>query len=158
MTAILSSSKSRRGIMNLTVWDPFREMEALLDRYSRSARKTMAVEDGAVEAGDWMPTVDISETDSDFAVKAELPGVDKDDVKVMLDNGVLTIKGEKKSEVKDEKRHRLECVYGSFVRSFTLPQYVDAEKLQAKYKDGILSLTIPKLEMAKPKQIEVKVS
>jgi len=144
--------------MNLTVWDPFREMEALLDRYSRSARKTMAVEDGAVEAGDWMPTVDISETDSDFAVKAELPGVDKDDVKVMLDNGVLTIKGEKKSEVKDEKRHRLECVYGSFVRSFTLPQYVDAEKLQAKYKDGILSLTIPKLEMAKPKQIEVKVS
>ena len=144
--------------MNLTVWDPFREMEALLDRYSRSARKTMAVEDGAVEAGDWMPSVDISETDSDFAVKAELPGVDKDDVKVMLDNGVLTIKGEKKSEVKDEKRHRLECVYGSFVRSFTLPQYVDAEKLQAKYKDGILSLTIPKLEMAKPKQIEVKVS
>ena len=144
--------------MNLTVWDPFREMEALLDRYSRSARKTMAVEEGAVEAGDWMPTVDISETDCDFAVRAELPGVDKDNVKVTLDNGILTIKGEKKIETKDEKRHRAECLYGSFVRSFTLPQHVDVEKVQAGYKDGILNLTIPKLETAKPKQIEVKVN
>lgn len=144
--------------MNLTVWDPFREMEALLDRYSRSARKTMAVEGGPVEAGDWMPTVDISETDHDFVVRAELPGIDKDDVQVTLDNGVLTIKGEKKTETKDEKRHRIECVYGSFVRSFTLPQHVAAEKVQAGYKDGILSLTIPKLETAKPKQIKVQVS
>ena len=144
--------------MNVTVWDPFREMEALLDRYSRSARKTMAVADGPVEAGDWMPTVDISETDHDFLVRAELPGVAKDNVKVTLDNGILTIKGEKKVESKDEKRHRVECMHGSFVRSFTLPQHIDAEKVQAGYRDGILSLTIPKLEMAKPKQIEVKVS
>lgn len=145
--------------MNLSVWDPFREMEALLDRYSRSPRKTDAAGDSrAIEAGDWMPTVDIAENEGSFIVKAELPGVDRDDVKVHIDNGILTIKGEKKTETKDEKRHRVECMYGSFVRSFTLPQDVDVEQVEAAYKNGILSLTIPKLEKAKPKQIEVKVS
>lgn len=145
--------------MNLSVWDPFREMEALLDRYSRSTRTTAAAGDSkAIEAGDWMPTVDILENEGSFMVRAELPGVDKDDVKVHIDNGVLTIKGEKKTETKDEKRHRIECAYGSFVRSFTLPQDVDVEKVEAAYKNGSLNLTIPKLEKAKPKQIEVKVS
>lgn len=145
--------------MNLSVWDPFREMEALLDRYSRSARKTAAAGDSkAIESGDWTPVVDIVENEGSFIVRAELPGVAKDDVKVHIDNGILTIKGEKKVESKDEKRHRVECLYGSFVRSFTLPQDVDVEKVEAGYKNGILSLTIPKLEMAKPKQIEVKVS
>lgn len=144
--------------MNLSVWDPFREMEALLDRYSRSARKTAAAGDSkAIEAGDWTPVVDIVENDGSFIVRAELPGVAKDDVKVHIDNGILTIKGEKKVECKDEKRHRVECLYGSFVRSFTLPQDVDVEKVEAGYKNGILSLTIPKLEKAKPKQIEVQV-
>ena len=97
------------------------------------------------------------ENEGSFIIKVELPGVDKDDVKVHIDNGTLTIKGEKKVEKKDEKRHRVECVYGSFVRSFTLPQDVDIEKVAAGYKNGILSLTIPKLEKAKPKQIEVHV-
>ncbi|WP_417909504.1 Hsp20/alpha crystallin family protein [Candidatus Electronema sp. PJ] len=145
--------------MNLSVWDPFREMEALLDRYSRTARKPAEVGDSkAMEAGDWMPTVDIVENDQSFVVRTELPGVEKDDVNVHINNGVLTIKGEKKVETKDEKRHRIECSYGSFVRSFTLPQDVDIERVEAAYKNGILSLTIPKLEKAKPKQIEVKVS
>lgn len=144
--------------MNMTVWDPIREMEALLDRYSRSPRKNMAGQGSALEAGDWMPTVDISETDQEFVVRAELPGVDKENVTVTLDNGILTIKGEKKTETKDEKQHRVECSYGSFVRSFTLPQNVDTEKVEAGYKNGILNLTIPKLEIAKPKQIEVQVN
>ena len=145
--------------MNLSVWDPFREMEALLDRYSKSARKPGAAgEIREMEAGDWIPTVDILENDHSFMVRTELPGVEKDDVKVHINNGVLTIKGEKKVESKDDKRHRVECAYGSFVRSFTLPQDVDIEKVEAAYKNGILNLTIPKQEKAKPKQIEVKVS
>ncbi|XOF33418.1 MAG: Hsp20/alpha crystallin family protein [Candidatus Electrothrix sp. YB6] len=143
--------------MSISVWDPFREMEALLDRYS-NARKSAAGDNRQIEAGDWMPVVDIAETDNDFIVRTELPGVDKDHVHVNINNGVLTIKGEKKTEAKDAKRHRVECAYGSFVRSFTLPQDVDVEKVEAGYKHGILNLTIPKQEKAKPKQIEVKVN
>jgi len=144
--------------MNLSVWDPFREMEVLLDRYGRSARKSLAKsDDKAFEIGDWMPVVDIDETDDAFIVKAELPGVEKDDVSVNIDNGVLTIKGEKKTATEDKKRHRVECTYGSFVRSFTLPQAIKTEKVEAKYKNGILNLTIPKSEEEKPKQIAIKV-
>ena len=144
--------------MSLSIWDPFREMEALLDRYSRSAERPLPPgESRQGEGGDWMPVVDIEEADGDFVVKVELPGVEKDDVQVNIENGVLTIKGEKKSRSEDKKRHRVECVYGSFMRSFTLPQDVDVEKVEAAYKNGILNLTIPKQEQAKPKQIEVKV-
>ncbi|OQY27345.1 MAG: heat-shock protein [Candidatus Cloacimonetes bacterium 4572_55] len=144
--------------MNLSIWDPFREMEELLDRYSRSSRKSLAKsDDKTFEVGDWMPVVDIDETDDAFLVKAELPGVKKNDVNVNIENGVLTIRGEKKTETEDKKRHRVECAYGSFVRSFSLPQAIKAEKVEAEYKNGILNLTIPKSEEAKPKQIEVKV-
>jgi len=144
--------------MNLSIWNPFHEMEELLDRYGRSARKSLAKsDDQAFEVGDWMPVVDIDETDDAFIVKTELPGVEKDDVSVNIDNGVLTIKGEKKTETEDKKRHRVECTYGSFVRSFTLPQAIKTGKVEAEYKNGILNLTIPKSEEAKPKQIEVKV-
>jgi HSP20 family protein len=144
--------------MNLTVWDPFREREALLDRYGRSSRKTLAKsDDKTFEVGDWMPQVDISETEEAFIVKAELPGVKKEDVNVNFENSILTIRGEKKVETEDKKRHRVECAYGSFIRSFTLPQTIKADKIEAVYKNGILSLTIPKAEEAKPKQIEVKI-
>ncbi|MCI5120072.1 MAG: Hsp20/alpha crystallin family protein [Candidatus Electrothrix sp. AUS4] len=142
--------------MSLSIWDPFREMEALLDRYSRPAGKPSG-ESGKPEGGGWMPVVDIEEAEGTFIIHAELPGVAKDDVQVNIENGVLTIKGEKKTRTEDTKRHRVECVYGSFLRSFTLPQDADTEKVEATYKDGILSLTIPKQEQAKPKQIEVKV-
>ncbi len=144
--------------MNLSIWDPFREMEELLDRYSRSSRKSLAKsDDKTFEIGDWMPVIDIDETDDAFLVKAELPGVEKNDVNVNIENGILTIRGEKKTETEDKKRHRAECAYGSFVRSFSLPQDIKAEKVEAEYKNGILNLTIPKSEEAKPKQIEVKV-
>ncbi|XOF33419.1 MAG: Hsp20/alpha crystallin family protein [Candidatus Electrothrix sp. YB6] len=145
--------------MNLSVWNPFQDMEALLDRYGKSDRQTTAAgeRNKALEVGDWMPVVDIDETDNEFIVRAELPGVDKENVQVAVDNGILTIRGEKKSEFKDEKRHRVECAYGSFVRSFTMPRYVDVEKVEAAYKEGILRLTIPKEEKAKPKQITVNV-
>ncbi|OQY23947.1 MAG: hypothetical protein B6I37_04365 [Desulfobacteraceae bacterium 4572_35.2] len=130
----------------LSVWDTFREMENLLDRYKQSPRKSLTRgSDSIFEVGDWLPVVDIEENKDAYLVKAELPGVKKEDVSVNIDNGVLTIKD------------RVECSYGSFVRSFTLPQTVKAEKVEAEYKNGILNLTIPKSEEARPKQIEVKV-
>jgi len=135
-------------------------MEALLDRYNRSARTpALKFDDKTFEMGDWTPTVDITENDDAFTVKAELPGVEKDDVSITVENGVLTIKGEKKSrtEEKNEKMHRVECSYGSFVRNFTLPTSVKADKVDAEYKDGILNMTLPKAEEAQPRQIEVKV-
>ena len=144
--------------MSLTVWDPFHDMEKLLDKYSRTSRKSLAKsDDRALEVGDWMPIVDIDETADAFNIRAELPGVHKEDISVSVDNNVLTIKGEKKQEKKDRKHHRTECTYGSFVRSFTLPQSVNADGIHAKYHHGTLNLGIPKAEEVKPKQIEVKV-
>ena len=144
--------------MNLSVWDPLREMEALLDRYGRPSQKALAKSDEKnFEVGDWMPVVDIYETDDDFIVKAELPGVDKDDVHVHIENGILTIRGEKRTETEDKKQHRIECSYGAFVRSFTLPQSIKTGEIEAEYKEGVLHLTLPKSEEAKPNQIEVKI-
>lgn len=144
--------------MKLSVWDPFREMEDLLDRYNHSPQKLPAQNrDSVFEMGDWLPVVDIEETKEAFLVKAELPGVEKDDVSVNIEDGVLTIKGEKKSRTEDKKQHRVECSYGSFVRSFTLPKTVKAEGVEAEYKNGILNLTIPKSSETAPQQIEVKV-
>jgi len=107
----------------------------------------------------WTPAVDIAEHDNEYLVKAELPGVNKDEVKLTLENNILTIRGEKKQEkeTKKENYHRVERNYGSFQRSFTLPAAVKADKIDASYKDGILTVSLPKSEEAKPKQIEVKV-
>jgi len=107
----------------------------------------------------WTPAVDIAEHDDQFVVKVELPGVNKEDVKITLENNILTIRGEKKQEkeTKKENYHRVERSYGSFQRSFTLPTTVKSDKIDAVYKDGILQIALPKAEEAKPKQIEVKV-
>lgn len=107
----------------------------------------------------WAPSVDIAERDEDYLVKVELPGVNKDDVKITLQDNVLTIRGEKhqENESKDSRYHRVERTYGGFQRSFVLPSAVKSEKIDASYKDGILTVSLPKAEEAKPKQIEVKV-
>ncbi|MEK7748776.1 MAG: Hsp20/alpha crystallin family protein, partial [Bacteroidota bacterium] len=99
------------------------------------------------------------ELENEYLVKVELPGVEKDDVKITLENNILTIRGEKKEakDIKQENYHRVERSYGSFLRSFKLPTSVKSDKVDAIYKDGILSVTLPKAEEAKPKQIEVKV-
>jgi len=104
-----------------------------------------------------MPAVDIEESDKAYLVRAELPGVHKDDVHVVIENNVLTIKGEKRVEIEDTKRHRVERSYGSFVRSFTLPHTVKTTNIKAEYVDGVLNLTIAKVIKAKTKQIEVKI-
>lgn len=108
--------------------------------------------------GSWLPAIDISEDQQQITVKADLPGLKKEDIQVSLDHNILTIRGERKSEeVKKEKNfHRVERSYGSFERSFNLGSTVDGSRVNAEYKDGVLEVTVPKTEAAKPKQIEVK--
>ncbi len=146
--------------MKLAKWDPFLEMGDMFDRYTRalgwprrgSQETTMSTED-------WAPRVDIAETDKEFSIRAEIPDVKKEDVKVTVDNGVLTIKGERKQEKeeKNKKFHRVERFYGSFTRSFTLSDNVDENKIEASFKDGMLNLTIPKTEATKLKTIDVMI-
>ncbi|HVN49258.1 MAG TPA: Hsp20/alpha crystallin family protein [Bacteroidota bacterium] len=130
-----------------------REMNKMFDTFFRGTE-----EDDAAFAA-WSPAVDITEHEDAYVVKAELPGVNKDDVKITLESNILTIHGEKKQEkeTKKENYHRVERSYGSFQRSFTLPTTVKSDKIEAQYKDGVLTVALPKAEEAKPKQIEVKV-
>ncbi|MFB3778240.1 MAG: Hsp20/alpha crystallin family protein [Bryobacteraceae bacterium] len=108
---------------------------------------------------DWSPTVDISETDDEYLVKAEIPEVDRKDVKVTVQDGLLTIQGERKQEKEEKGKrfHRVERAYGTFLRTFDMPDGVDEEKLRAEFKDGMLLVHLPKTEKAKTKAIEVKV-
>lgn len=148
--------------MNLACWDPFRELEEMSDRLNRFfARQDSRRSDGkeTLTMADWMPSVDISETDGEFQITAELPEVKKEDVKVTTDNGVLMLQGERKEpEEKGRKIHRMERSYGRFVRSFMLPDLVDDTKVKSEFKEGVLHLHLPKSEKARPKAIEVKMA
>lgn len=137
-------------------------MQELTDRFSRMLSRWPARGTGAREAlttADWAPTVDISETDSEYLVKAEIPEVDKKDVKVTVQDGLLTIQGERKQEKeeKGKKFHRIERSYGTFMRTFDIPDGVDDQKLKAEFKDGMLVVHLPKTEKVKTRTIEVKV-
>jgi len=142
-------------------WDPFHELEDMSDRlnrmFARPALRTNGKE--TLTVADWVPTVDISETDGEYLIKAELPEVKKEDVKVTLEDGVLTIQGQRRQEKEEKttKYHRIERSYGMFVRSFSLPDQVNESGVKAEFKDGMLNLHIPKSEKAKPRAIEVKV-
>jgi HSP20 family protein len=105
----------------------------------------------------WSPAVDIFETEGDIVVKAELPGMERKDITLNLENNVLTVKGERRftKETKDDNYHRIERSYGTFSRSFSIPATVDEEKIRADYKDGVLKIVLPKKEQAKPKQIRI---
>ncbi len=147
----------------LTTWNPLRDINNLENRLERFWGAVFPSRNGEKEAltvSQWTPLVDISEDDKEYLVKAELPELKKDDVKVSVENGELTISGERKSEKeeKGKKFHRIERSYGSFMRSFTLPEAVKADKVTAEFKDGVLSVRLPKDESAKPKTIEVKVN
>ena len=146
----------------LTSWNPLRELGSLENRLDRLFGLTSPSRNGEKEAmtvSQWTPLVDIIEDNNEYLVKAELPELKKEEVKVNVENGELTISGERKSEKeeKGKKFHRNERSYGSFLRSFTLPESVNADKVSAEFKDGVLSVHLPKDEKAKPKSIEVKV-
>ena len=146
--------------MSLVKRNPFREMEDMFDRYTKAVGWPHRGGQEAMSEGDWSPRVDIAETEKEFVIKAEIPDVDKKDVKVTVNKGVLTLQGERKKdkEEKGKKYHRVERYYGSFTRSFTLPGNVDETKVKASFKDGMLSLQVPKTKKSKPKGIEVKVN
>ncbi len=132
-----------------------REINRMFDGFFRGG----TVDDGSFGLSVWTPAVDVAENEAEYRVKVELPGVNKDDVKITMQENILTIRGEKKQEQesKSSNFHRLERSYGSFQRSFTLPAHVKHDKIEAVYNDGILTITLPKAEEAKPKQIDVRV-
>jgi HSP20 family protein len=151
--------------MSVVRWDPLGEFEIMNDRFNRMfgggslARPVAHGNKDALTVFDWAPSVDIVETAEEFQVKAELPDVKKEDVKVSVDAGVLRIEGERKQEKEEKGRkyHRVERSYGSFLRTFTLPDNIDESKVQADFKDGILNVHLRKAEKPKPRAIEVKV-
>ena len=141
-------------------FDPFRNFEERMRRFFGEGFepfKTSTEENWSLAT--WAPTCDIFETDNEIVVKAELPEVKNEDVHVTIDNNMLTLRGERKfsEETKKDSYHRMERSYGEFFRSFTLPHFVDANKVSAEFKNGMLRITLPKREEAKPKQLEVKV-
>ena len=145
-------------------WDPFKEMDDMQSRVARifglTPNRVANAEREAMTTTEWAPSVDIVEDEKEWLVKADLPEVKKEDVKVTVENGVLTITGERKfeKEEKDKKYHRIERSYGNFLRSFTLPEGADGSKVAADFKDGVLKVHLPKNEKVKPKAIEVKVA
>lgn len=149
--------------MKLTKWDPFRDVEDMFDRYVRSMNLPMRWRGGAdrflPDTGEWSPRVDIAETDNNYQITAEIPGIKREDIKISIEEGVLTLRGERKEEKEEKGRkfHRMERFYGTFSRSFALPQNVDENHVEANFHDGLLTLQIPKMEAEKPKSIEVKV-
>ena len=150
-----------RGLRVLDPWKDFGSLQERINRMFDDTIRTLHPTDGEeLEKGTWAPAVDIYETNDSFVVSADLPGLNKDEIQIDLKDNTLTLKGEKKFEEKVSKDNyiRVERAYGSFVRSFTLPQNADPEKIKAKYKEGILEITIPKKEEAKPKQIKVELS
>ena len=146
--------------MALIRWEPFGSADFGFNRMpSLFGRWRSPLENDLEAAREWLPSTDISETDKEYLIKAELPEVKKEDVKVNVEDGVLTISGERKfeKEEKDKKYHRIERSYGSFMRSFSLPDGADSTRINAEFKDGVLRVHLPKNEKAKTKSIEVKV-
>ena len=150
--------------MALVRWDPFREVAQLQDRLRQvvgDAYGRNSADDGFMTTGEWVPPVDIyADGDHELVLKAELPEMTLEDIDVSVDNGALTIKGEKKlsKEFKQDQFHRIERRYGTFSRSFSLPQTIDPNKVAAEYKQGVLTVRLPLREEAKPRQVKVNVT
>jgi len=145
--------------MAIVRWDPFRDLNMLQDRMNRlfedASRNWKGDEPAATTT--WSPAVDIFETEGEIVVKAELPGMDRKDITLNLENNVLTLKGERRflKETKEDNYHRIERSYGGFSRAFSIPATVEEEKIRADYKDGVLKIVLPKKEQAKPKPIRI---
>jgi len=144
-------------------WDPFKDLEDMERRLSTWFGRSLRRRNGEQEVltvAEWSPLVDIEESEKEYLIKAEIPEMKKEDVKIAVQDDALSISGERKSEKeeKGKKYHRVERSYGSFLRSFTLPDDADGTKITAEYKDGVLRLHLPKSEQATPKAIEVKVA
>jgi HSP20 family protein len=149
--------------MTLIRWEPFRELDDVFARYNPFFGRLAAVRQGAAdeaEAQAWTPVANISETETEYLIKAELPEVAREDVKVTVDENVITISGERRKEAehKDEKVHRVESFYGRFARSFRLPEDADINAIQAESRNGVLKVRVPKTPAPKPRTVEVQVN
>ena len=145
----------------ITRWDPFREFSTLQDRMNSLFRQNYGTEgrEESLTTSSFAPAVDVYEDEHQVTLKIEVPGVDEKDIDVRIENNVLTVHGERKfeKEEKEENFRRVERQYGSFTRTFTLPNTVDSENVRASYDKGILKIALPKKSEAKPKQIKVNV-
>ena len=147
--------------MSIVKWDPFKDLVNLRDTMNRMFSESGPPRRGWDEdftTSSWAPRVDIFEKGDNIVMKAELPGISKEDIDINVENNILTLKGERKreKEVEEENFYRIERYHGTFSRSFTLPRTVDPEKIDAKYRDGVLELTLPRAEEAKQKKIQIK--
>jgi len=140
--------------MTITRIDPFRELASFFENFTEPTGKDQ------LTAGTFVPPVDVYEDEQNLVLKLEIPGLNDEDVNVSVENNTLTVQGERKfeKEEKEENFHRIERRYGTFTRTFTLPQTVDSEALKASYEHGVLTLSLPKKEAAKPKQIKVEIN
>jgi HSP20 family protein len=148
--------------MSMVRFDPFRDLAVLQDRMNRLFNDAYQPRqsDDLMNRGTWSPAVDIYEVDGALVLKAELPDMRREDIDVSVENNTLTIRGERKldHEIKQESFHRIERAYGSFARSFSLPNTVDPSKIGAEYKNGVLSVKLPVREEAKPRTINIEVA
>jgi len=147
--------------MSMTRWEPFRGLNTLQEQVNRLFEDSVTrTRSGQAELASWAPAVDIFETENELVVKADLPDVREKEIDVRVENNTLTIRGERKfnNEVHEDNYLRVERAYGTFTRSFSLPNTVNTEGIQAEYRNGVLSVRLPKREETKPKQIKISVS
>jgi len=155
---------TRLNPFRTTEWNPVRDLQEFENRlvglFGRAPVRTNGDKEEALTVAEWAPLVDITEDEKEYLVKAELPGIKKEEVKVCVENGVLSISGERKieKEEKTKKIHRVERAYGRFERSFSLPEGADGTKITAEFKEGVLKVRLPKAENAKPKAVTVTVA
>lgn len=144
---------------SMRTWEPFHNLDSLQSDMNRLFNWAFGQTAGdSLTDSNWVPPVDVIQEGDRFRVRVDMPGMKKDEIEITLDGDTLTVRGEKKreSETKQDDYYRAERLYGTFQRSLTLPDHVDAEKIEANYKDGVLDITIPKTESAKPKQIKIQ--
>lgn len=144
-------------MLSVTRWEPYRDMLTLQNRLNRLLGEGFTPLSSAEGVGAWLPPVDIVEEADRVVFRAEIPGVHKDDIDIKVENGTLILRGEKKQEqtVATESEHRLERYFGTFTRSFVLPVSIAADKIEARYKDGVLEIVLPKAEEAKPRKVKI---
>lgn len=145
--------------MAIIRWDPFRDLVTLREKMNRLFEEAYSArgEERDLVSSSWTPSVDIYETENALVMNAEIPGIDEQDVEIKIEDNTLTLKGERKfeKETKEENYHRVERAHGSFFRSFSLPAYIDQDKIEAEHENGVLKITMPKKLEAKPRQIKL---